>query len=185
MSSGTRKGQFFMIGALFICALLFFGITPMITITDSPTFDMDMISENLRKELPHALNIGINNSSPLETLYNFTDFSRDAVLSRGVDLDALWVVFTPLDGSVNVSAGNFMDSSIIIGVNVSGTYKDIYVGADAINSSDFSVSAYTFNVTLTIDGEETEATLLSNKTSIYSLLSLERGNNVVRKELLA
>ncbi len=84
MSSGTRKGQFFMIGALFICALLFFGITPMITITDSPTLDMDMISGNLMKELPHALNIGINNSNPLETLHNFTDFSRDAMKATAI-----------------------------------------------------------------------------------------------------
>jgi hypothetical protein len=185
MSSGTRKGQFFIIGAIFICVLLFFGIAPTIQITESTADDMTMLADNLQKEMPHALNIGINSSDPTGTLYNFTEFSENAVAERGVDLDVFWVVFSPMEDSVNVSAGNFMDTARTIGVNVSGTYKDLYVGTDAVNSTVFAVTGYTFEVRLGIDGEETRATLLSNKTSIYSAISMERGDDIVRKELLA
>ncbi len=187
MSSGTSglKGQFFLIGAVFICALLFFGISPVIKITNAPAEDMSILGENLQRELPHALNIGINSSEPLNTLYNFTGFSRDTVMSRGIDIDAMWVIFIPEDGSMNVSAGNFMDSAKTFGINVSGTHTDIYVAIDAVNSSVFPVSGPTFDVTVTFDSDVTQATLLTNKTGMYSVIALERGENTVRKEILA
>lgn len=179
------KGQFFILGAVFICALLFSGVSPIIRITETPTDDMNVLGRNLQKELPHALNIGMNSSEPLGVLYNFTDFSRDTVMSRGIDLDVLWVVFMPEDGSMNVSAGNFMDSAKTIGINISGTYGDLYVGSDEVNSSVFAVSGSVFDVTVTIDSDVTQATLLTNKTSMYSTISLQRGQNIVRKEILA
>jgi hypothetical protein len=185
MSSGTRKGQFFMIGAVFICALLFMGLSPVMRVTEAPADDMGFLAENLRKELPHALNIGINSSDPLGVLCNFTDFSRNALTGRGIDLDAMWVVFIPGDGSVNVSVGNFMDTQKTVGINVSGTYSELSVDPDAVNSDIFTVTGFTYDAVLTVDGEATPATLLSDKTSIYSAISLERGENVVRKELLA
>jgi hypothetical protein len=186
MSSGTRmKGQFFMIGAVFICVLLFFGISPAIQVTSPPSDDMDFLAGNLQKEIPHALNTGINSSDPLGVLYNFTEFSEDAVLGRGIDLGVLWVVFMPGAGNVNVSAGNLMDSGKTVSVNISGTCKDIYVAGGAVNSTLFTVSGYTFDAEVTADGEITKAALLSNKTSIYSVISMERGEKVVRKELLA
>ncbi len=186
MSSGTRmKGQFFMIGAVFICALLFFGIAPAIQVTSPPSDDMDFLAGNLQKEMPHALNTGINSSDPLGVLCNFTGFSGDAVLGRGIDLGVLWIVFMPGDGDVNVSAGNFMDSGETVGVNISGTYRDIYVAAGTVNSTLFTISGYTFDAEVTAGGESTKAVLLSNKTSIYSVISMERGEKVVRKELLA
>ncbi|UCD03099.1 MAG: hypothetical protein JSV63_00475 [Candidatus Aenigmatarchaeota archaeon] len=179
------KGQFFIIGAIFICVLLFFGISPTIQITGSPSTDMEMIAENLRKEFPPALNIGINSSAPLMTLQNFTTFAKNRVLDRGVDLDVLHVVFIPSNGSTNVSVYNSMDVAKVIGVNVSGTHRDIEANLDTLNYSIFTVPVYGFNLTLNIDGDETYSFLLSNKTSIYSLISLERGDDVVRKELLA
>jgi hypothetical protein len=185
MSSGTRKGQFFMIGAVFICALLFFGIAPSIRVTNPHSDDMDFLAANLQREMPHALNTGINSSDPLGVLYNFTEFSENALSGRGIDLGAVWVVFIPGGGTVNVSAGNFMDSAETVGINVSGTYNDLYVGSGAVNSTTFDISGYTFYAEVTADGEDMKATMLSNKTSIYSVISLERGEKVVRKELLA
>ena len=179
------KGQFFIVGAIFICALLFFGIAPTIRVTDSPSADMELTAENLAKEYPHALNIGINSSAPLQTLYNFTVFSESNLLDRGIDFNILWIVFRPLDGSTNVTIYNAMDSSKVVGVNVSGTYTDIEAPLNNFNNSVYSVPVYGFNFSVTIDGDETEGFAISNKTSLYSLISLERGTNLVRKELLA
>ncbi len=185
MSSGARKGQFFMIGAVFICVLMFFGISPAIQLTDVPSEDMGFLAENLQEELPRALNIGINSSDSLGTLYNFTGFSGDILSGRGIDLYVLWVVFEPCDGEVNVSAGNFMGEQKTVGINVSGTYSGLSVDSDAVDSDVFAISGYTFDAEVTMDGETMQAELLSNKTSIYSFISLERGEHVVRKELLA
>ncbi len=179
-----RKGQFFIIGAIFICALFFFGVSPVMKISKSPADDMNFIADNLQKELPHALNIGVNSSVPVDTAYGFMNFSRDTVLSKGVALEAVWVIFLPINGSINASAGN-LDMPGTVGVNVSGTYGGIYVGVDSVNSSVFAVSEPVFNVTVTVSGESFHATLLTNKTSIYSTLSLEREGNTVRKEILA
>jgi len=180
-----RKGQFFIIGALFICILLFFGLSPDISISRTETEDMLIVAENLETEFPHALNIGVNSSDPVGTLYNFSLFSIGAAGNRRINLTSFWLVFLEGDGNVNVSAGNFMGSAKNFVINISGVSKNLYVDSGSVNSTLFSVSGYKFNVSIVVDNELTEATLLFNKTSIYSMLSLERGENIVRKEILA
>jgi len=179
------KGQFFIIGALFICILLFFGMGPQISITRTATGDMNMLGKNLQKEMPHALNIGINSSDQLGILHNFTLFSIDAVKKRRIDPGCYWLVFQPGGGQVNVSAGNFMGSPKTFEINLSGVTEDLYVDPGAINSTLFSVSGYTFDVTILVDDESAAFTLLTDKTSVYGSLTLERAGNVVRKEILA
>ena len=179
------KGEFFIIGALLICSLLFFGMGPGTRITETTTADMDRFGENLAKELPHALNIGVNASDPAGTVQNFTEFSRDALEKHGIDLKCYWLVFMPDGGNVNVSVGNFMGSGKTFGINVSGNFKYVYAADGTVNSSLFSVSGYKFDVTIGVDDWLTEKRMLTNKTGIYSLISLERGDGVVRKEILA
>jgi hypothetical protein len=189
MFTGSRarktKGQFFIIGALFICILLFFGMSPQVNIIRAGTADMEWVGKNLQKEFPHALNIGINKSEPVSVLYNFTLFSIDAVEQGRTDLDCHWLVFRREAGQVNVSGGNFMDSPLNFDLNVSGVSKTLYVENGTVNSTMFPVSGYTFDVTVLIEGESASFTLLANKTSIYGGLELERGGNLVRKEILA
>jgi len=179
------KGQFFVIGALFICILLFFGMPINVSITKAETDDMSRISDNLAAELPHALNLGINGSGPVETLMNFTEFSIDAAGSHGINMTCFWLVFTDNGTTINVSGGNFMGSPKTFSINISGATKDLYVGGGSTNWTTFSPSGYAFNVSVTVDGDVSGGTMLRNKTSIYSRLSLERGRNLVRKEILA
>ena len=179
------KGQFFIIGALFICVLLFFGTGFDISMTRTETEDMKRFSENLLGEVPHALNIGINITDPIGVLYNFTVFSIESAKERRMELKCFWVVFSEDGGDVNVTVGNFLGQSKGFGINVSGDYKNLQTGGAGTNSSIFSAPGYKFNVTIGVDGETSRAVLLKNKTSIYLDISLERDSDVVKKELLA
>jgi hypothetical protein len=179
------RGQFFIIGALFVCILLFFGMVPIINIARTDTGDMERLGLNLQREMPHALNVGINGSAPIGVLRNFTAFSLGIVSGHRIDPAFYWVVFQPLPGQVNVSAGNFMGSSLDFAINVSGVTKVLQAANGTVNSTTFAVTGYTFDVTVTADGESAAMTLLTNKTSMYGSLTMERAGNVVRKEILA
>jgi hypothetical protein len=161
------------------------GLPPAVRLSGTPSGDMRRLAYNMEKEMPHALNIGMNSSDPAGTLQNFTLYSQGAALSKGIDMDCLWVAFVPAKSGLNVTAGNFMDSYETVGINVSGTYKELYVPNGTRNSTTFGVSSYSFNVTVSHSGAAGSATMLTNKTSLYSFVSLERGENVVRKEIYA
>jgi hypothetical protein len=179
------KGQFFIIGALFVCTILYFGIGPTLDVAGPESQDMGRLALNLQKEFPHALNIGINGSAPLETLRNFTFFSAASLEEGRIGLTCYWLIFRDAAGKVNVSAGNFMGEPLIFHVNVSGVSMGIYADEGEINSSAFSVPGYSYDASVTVDGERSGFTLLTNKTYIYSELTLTRSGNVVRKEILA
>ncbi len=179
------KGQFFIIGALMVCTILYFGMGPNMDISGTGSDDMNMIARTLQKEMPHALNIGIKGSAPIQTLRNFTLFSVSSLGKGRIGLTCHWLVFREAGSQVNVSAGNFMGSPKVFYVNVSGTEKAIYAGDGMVNSSLFPVSGKKYDASVTVDGEKDAFTLLTNKTSIYSELTLSRSGNVVRKEILA
>ncbi|MBN2330961.1 MAG: hypothetical protein JXC85_04030 [Candidatus Aenigmarchaeota archaeon] len=179
------KGQFFIIGALFVCTILYFGLGPSFDISVTGSEDMNVLAGNLQKELPHALNIGINASAPISTLRNFTLFSIDSLRQGRIDLGCYWLVFRYTGGQVNVSAGNFMGEPKVFYVNVSGVSNGIYAADGAVNSSMFDAAGPTFDVSVTVDGETSSFTQLTRKTSIFSQLTLSRSGNIISKEILA
>ncbi len=184
MSSG-RKGQFFMIGALFMCILFYLGAAPLIHVDESPGSDMARLSENLESEFPHALNLGLNESAPVATLYNFTKFAELMSSTRGIDLDVLHVVLSSRDAAMSVSVINVMGEAKTVGINVSGTYKALYVPDSSANSTTFTATGYTYDVTISYDAESADALMTTNKTWLYSAIYLQRGDDVVRKEIYA
>jgi hypothetical protein len=179
------KGQFFLIGALLICLLLFFGLPPEISMESTAAEDMNFFSGNMQKEIPHALNLGLNGSDPLGTLYNFTGFSMSRATDLRMNMTCYWVVFMQQGSDVNVTAGNFMGSPRTFGIEVDGNRKYLQVAHDEVNSTTFAVSGYTFKVIINSGEDSKEATLLTNKTSVYSVISLDRRGSTVRKEILA
>lgn len=184
MSSG-RKGQFFLIGAIVVCLLLFFGLSPIVRLTETGSGSIEEVSDNIGYELPHALGLGVNASDAAGTMMNFTAYALSTSEDMGADVECLWVIFEPFQGSVNVTAGNFMDSAKTLGINVSGTYGTLYVGTGTQNSSTFATPGYTFDLEVTVDGDAFGAEVLTNKTSIYSLIYVSSGDNSARKEILA
>jgi hypothetical protein len=179
------KGQFFIIGALFVCIILYFGMGPLLDVSGTGSDDMNRLALNLQKEFPHALNIGMNGSAPILTLRNFTIFSVASLQDGRIDMTCYWLVFRYAGGQVNVSAGNFMGGPLVFYVNVSGVTGAIYADDGMINSSLFTMTGYTYDASVTVDGETSGFTLLANKTSIFSELTLAKSGNVVRKEILA
>jgi len=179
------KGEFFLIGALLICLLLFFGLPPEIRMESTAAEDLRFFSDNLGHEIPHALNLGLNGSDPVGTLYNFTGFSISRATDLRFNMTCYWVLFMQQGNAVNVTAGNFMGSARTFEIEVDGNKKYLQVTPDGVNSTTFAVSGYTFKVIINSGGDSKEATLLTNKTSVYSFISLDRRGSTVRKEILA
>lgn len=192
MSARTRpgrmkgmKGQFFIVGSLFICVILFFGTGLRFGISETGTADMNQLGTNLQNEMPYALNIGINESDPAGTLAGFTIFSINAIEQRRINVSLYWVVFEPLDGMVNVSVGNFMDSQKTFSIGVNGVEKDIGVEPGSVSSDTFPVTGVVYDAGIQLPGESASLTLLFNKTSMYGSLELFRADNAVRKVIIA
>jgi hypothetical protein len=179
------KGQFFIIGGLLVCVLLFFGLGAGISFAGSSTGDMDRLADNLAGELPRALNIGINATDAIGVVHNFTVFSKARAGAGGIGLDCFWLIFQEQGGDVNVSVGNFLGSLKTFSVDIDGSAENIQAADGAVNSSLFSVSGYKFNATITVDGGTAVAEMILNKTSMYFEMSLAREGNLLKKEILA
>lgn len=179
------SGQFFIIGALFVCILLFLGVAPAFHISQTNTADMDRLLDNLEIEFPRALNIGINTSKPQQVLYNFTNYTKNHASGKRINFSCYWVTFIQEAGNVNVSVGNFLHQAKDFSIGVWGTAKNIYVGYESVNSSLFAVPKYYYNVTITVDSDVESFELLANKTSLYSIITLERNGNTLKKKILA
>ena len=186
MFSGEEamKGQFFIVGALFICILLFFSVSPATMLTGYSA-DLEFCADNAAREMPHALNMGINSSKPVQTLENFTLFMQENLAGRLITLKTAWFVFYQSGSSVNVTAGNFLGYNSSFMLNISGTEKTLYVTSNQLNSTVFPVTGKTYDVSLDSVDIEMGAQLMTNKTSFYSLVILEKGSDMVRKEILA
>jgi hypothetical protein len=179
------KGQFFLIGAVLICMLLYAASVPLITVQGRPPEDMGALSDNMEAEMPHALNIGINSSSPAGTLISFCNFSRSAASSRGIDLSAVFVVFESTGSGTVATAGNAAADDATVGLDVDGTHVELTVPAGSVSSAQFPAAGEHFDVTVETDAGTYGATLPANKTSMYCALSLSRGGTVIGKEILA
>jgi hypothetical protein len=179
------KGQFFIVGGLLVCALLFFGMGAGMSMSRSSTTDMQRMADNVAREVPRALNIGINSSDPVGVLENFTAFWMGIAGGRRMGPSCYWAVFRPDGDYVNVSVGNFLGSTADFGVNVSDDYDVIQVTDGSVGSSLFTASGYSLNATVTVGGGSSGAVLLRNKTSVIGEVSLERGGNILKKEILA
>jgi len=184
-SGKPMKGQFFIIGALIICVLIFFGLPLGIDLVTTGSDDLSGIAGNLETEFPHALNTGINRTAPVATLHNFSLASKDYCLARMADFRTLWVVFEYDNGDFNVTAGNFFGESKTVTVNISGDVRDITVPQGSENSTLFSTAGSRFSTGVSLDGDTTEFVLVANKTSFFCTLSLGRGGDIVKKQILA
>ncbi len=184
-TGGRMKGQFFIIGALLICSLLYIGLAPTISVTVADSADMGRLAENMESELPHALNIGAVSPGVPGALMGFSNFSADAAHGRGISMKCLWVAIEPGQGSVNVTVGNLMGAEETVGIDVDGTYMAVRVPDGAFNYTELPVSGPSFTVNITHADGGTAAEMPSNKTSLYAFLQLSRGGDVTRKEILA
>jgi hypothetical protein len=179
------KGQFFLVGALVVCMLLYAGLAPLSVVQSEPAHDVSALSNNMQAEMPRALNIGINSSDPAGTLISFCNFSRSAAANRDIEMEGVFLVFEAFPTGIVASAGNAAAEDITVGVSVSGTYRELTVPAGAINVTTFPAAGETFDVYMYHSGETSYVTIPSNKTSLIATVILSRGGTVIRKEILA
>ena len=87
------KGQFFIAAAVMICMLFFLGMPLAGTdIRASAEKDMRYLAENLKTELPHALNLGLKENLSTACLVSFTRFADSVLSGKRVDFRGFWVV---------------------------------------------------------------------------------------------
>jgi hypothetical protein len=56
---GKLKGQFFILGSLLLCVILFAGLPAMVSPGASETGDLSVLSGNLETEVPMAVNLAM------------------------------------------------------------------------------------------------------------------------------
>lgn len=179
------KGQFFIIGALMVCIAMFFGLPPEIGIASTYSDDMAAAGGNLGAELPHAMNLGINGSGAVPTLVNFTSYAKQTLAARRMSIESFWVVFESEGSTLNVTVGNFLGSERTFYIDVSGSPVAMTAGDGQTNSTILSVSGPVLNVTVSAGGSERAFVIPAGKSSLYSEVTLRRGGDAARKEILA
>lgn len=178
------KGQFFLWGAFLICLLFFVGFTGLKgTSVAAGTEDVEFFYGNLEEELPRALNLGLNGSGAAATLMNFSRFLDREMGERNMELKLLWL-FTESSGtSLNITAGNFLGADVVVGLNLSGSFKNLTVPHNGTNSSVFSSVGQSFNLTVTLPGHSKTVEMVRDKTSFYGFLNLSRGREFVQGDI--
>ncbi len=186
------KGQFFILGAVLLCALFFIGMPPPEAITMVFTGDLSYLHENIREELPRALNLGVNQSRSYQNLLNFTRFIYDKMEDRNINFTGMWLVTeymepdNPLYSNLNVSIGNFLgletNFTVNISVGSSETVQSLVISDNSTGSLTFQASAIDgiYNLTVSFNNYEKKITLPRGRVSIYSRIELERtGENII------
>lgn len=113
------RGQFFILAAV-IFIIIFTAIT--LSFMSLGFFEeraIKSVSENIISEYPRAFNIGLNASSPLSTLQNWSIWIRERLAERLFRFRAAWIYTIRNDSSIEIGIGNFLGEgqNFSIGIN--------------------------------------------------------------------
>jgi hypothetical protein len=177
------KGQFFLLGAILIVGLIFWVLPKPDVLVESHTEDITYLFKNIQNELPRALNLGINESRPIDHLKNFTLYIDSKMSEHLINFTCLWIV-TEGDSALselNITVGNFLGYTTTIILNLSGAVKNLVVFPDSTNSTIFSSVQSEFNLTIKFNGEEENVRWQRDKINLYAMIELKRGENLIKK----
>ncbi len=179
-----RKGQFFILGAFMLCTLFYMGIPRGGQLVMPVTQDLTYLSDNLEREIPNVLNLGLNESKPMEYLKNFTGFVERIMLERLANFTTLWIVTENIStNDLNITVGNFLDSSKTVNITIGATSQNLTAPDNATNSTTFTGIASAFNMTILFDTENATVEWQRDKVNIYAFIQLRRGDNLLKKEI--
>ncbi len=182
----SLKGQAFLIGAILVCVMFFLGLPKSMPIMESSSNDLHYFSLGIRRELPMALNFGLNESAPIPYLKNFTLYSENTINGYYANFSSIWVVSRNLTGTgINITVGNFLGSDTSVNLTISGTEKQLSVKNNATNSTTFSSISQEFNLTIEYGSESKTLTWQRNKVNLYASFGITRENNKVSEEIVA
>jgi hypothetical protein len=190
------KGQFFVLGAIIIVTLFFIGLPKSYPLTYERSADIVYIFDNIEREYPIALNLGLNESNQIDTMKNFTWFADRVASEHLINFTVLWVITETSNTSsedLNVTIGNFLGHSTTVHVETwyycggpADCYWDDYVtvGDNSTNHTLNMSFGHVFNMTVSFDSEQKDVYYLRrDKTNFYVFISLERDENVIRDHI--
>lgn len=181
------KAQFFILGAVLLCSLFFIGLPPGKPLTQLPLQDMDYILQNLENEFPHALNLGLEEGNPRQTMEDFSSWVRGLTSNFLMNFSSFWVFAEgdPATGNVVVSLGNYMGTDMTVNVNLDGDQRNVFVRDDDSESETFSSVGSTYDLSIQFGNEARSFTWQRDRVSLFVMIELERGENIARRDILA
>lgn len=150
-----------------------------------PDYEFQNFIENVKNEYPRAFNLGLNNSMPIETLYNFTIWCKEISENRGINLKILWIVTWNVSEDLNVTVGNFMGYKENLTIEISGEKKDIVIDDGKINSLFFEEPPSNFSLKINFNTKEKNVILEKHKFNIYLFLEAEKNGDKIVEEIKA
>lgn len=178
------KGQFFVLGALLLASLFFIGLPITGYIITTASDDLNYFSLNIESEFPHALNLVIDDGD-IEKLSDFSTFIDNQLTQRNAVFKNLWVITEGQGNDVNVSMGNFLDEDITIVLNISNTIEMLFMPSGSVDSVMFYGVPARFTLRVTFPEVDRELDFQRDKINLFSFFSLSRGDDVLRKEVVA
>jgi hypothetical protein len=182
------KGQFFILGAVLLVIVFSLGlpfIRPAIT---SPSGDLPYISRNLQREFPAAFNLGLNETSELSVMSNFSLFLNKTLYDKLVAFSAFWVYSRNSSSSVNITAGNFLGKNTTATLTLNtgkSTSRSMFVRHGGSNSTLFTGPGTIFNLTIEFESRSRTVEWLRDKANLYVFFELRRGQDLVKEEVVA
>lgn len=184
ISDKRIKGQFFLWGALLLVIAFFIGsvgLTQKIIVTESD--DMSFYSDNIKKEIPKALNFGLNESNGTSTLVDFSRFLDSVLAERMIKYSSIWLVSEKNDTGVDITVGNFLDKNITITLNISTTSKNLFVKDNSTNKTTFTSVNPSFTLKIEYDGTTKTLNWNRDKVNLYVRYNLTRGKKRIIEEI--
>ncbi|MCX6814810.1 MAG: hypothetical protein NTY20_04145 [Candidatus Aenigmarchaeota archaeon] len=143
--------------------------------------ELSFFSNNLEKEMPKALNLGIKAGS-LEGFADFSRFAGSTLSGQGVKFQALWVATEPEPSGVRVTVGNFMGQDQALSITMDGNSQNFNVPNNSTQSAFFS-SSERFQISIQFPGHSKTSTWVRNKVNLYAFTEMARGSDVVVEEI--
>ena len=181
-----RKGQFFLLGAFILAVLFFVGISTRISpgsISFPKINPLETLFDNVEDEYARALNLGLNESRPVEVLTNFTEFVEEKLAERGGELSLLFILTENVTDDVNVTVGNYLGYPVSIALNVSGVTKTIDVPDRETGYAMFSDPPETFTLKVSFNTTEKNLLLEKRKVNLYYILEMRKGENIIKGDM--
>ncbi len=182
------KGQFFLLGTFLFITMFYTGISVFISPSQtsvSAIDDLEDLFENIENEYPRVLNFGLNDSSHVSKLVNFTDFAINLTKGRGSSLHAIWLVTENVSDDLNITVGNFLGYSATVTLNVSGDVEEVYVDNGETGSLLFTSPQSEFELGLNFNTTEKNLLLEKYKVNLYLILEMRKGGNKITGEIKA
>lgn len=183
---GMRKGQFFLLGALLMCALFSAALPAGTTLTGGHTLDMARLADNLEGEVPRALNLAMLEDGEPSKLGDFMGFAGDMAGERYISLEGLWVVTVPDEndpGDVDVYAGNWLGRPVTVYVTIGGEEEGLVLDEEETGREAFSGVGSDFLMEIGFGDRSWSGRLARDKTNLYGYVMLSRGEDSIVKEI--